>query len=41
MADDIEKFFNKAFKKIEKQVEFASVLAANAIAADVKTGVER
>lgn len=41
MADDIDKFFNKAFKKIEKQVEFASVLAANAIAADVKTGVER
>lgn len=41
MADDLLKFFNKAFKKIEKQVAYASVLAANSIAADVKTGVER
>jgi len=40
-AKDFNKFFDKAFTKIGKQVEFAAVLAANEIAKDVQIGVER
>lgn len=40
-AKDLDKFFDKAFTKIEKQIEFAAVLAANAIAKDVEIGVGR
>ena len=40
-AKDLNKFFDKAFSKIEKQVEYAAVLAANAIAKDVEKGIGR
>ena len=41
LDDNLGKFFDKAFQKIEKQIEFAALLTANAITEDVKTGVER
>lgn len=41
MPDDFDKFVDKAFKNIEKQITFAATIAANNIAKDVKVGVER
>jgi len=40
-SKDLDNFFKKAFKAIEKQAKFASVLAANEIAKDVQLGVGR
>ncbi len=40
LGDNLDQFFNKAFQKIEKQLGFASVLAANEIAKDVVTGLQ-
>lgn len=41
MANDFDKFIDKAFKKIEKQIIFAAAIAATEIAKDVKVGIER
>lgn len=40
MADDIQKFFNKAFKKIEKQAQFATAVALTKTAHAVRVDLE-
>lgn len=41
LGDDLDSFFNKAFQKIEKQIEFAGVMAANEIAKSVIDGLDK
>lgn len=41
LGDNLDVFFNKGFQRVEKQLTFASVLAANEIAKSVMAGVEK